>query len=281
MPEETTLRTPYLRLAARVWDPKDGLPVLALHGWLDNAASFDTVAPLLPGLRLVALDLPGHGYSEHRPPGVYYHFIDYVHDVVAAADALGWEQFALLGHSLGGAISSFVAGVIPDRITHLALIEGLGPISMKADASPAATAQAIEQMHELEKKPLPVYADLREASELRAAASGFSLEMATLLTARNVKPIAGGLTWRSDPRLLFKSLLYLTEEQVLAYLARIKAPCLVICGEAGYLRRRAHMAERYARVRKLEVQMMPGGHHLHLENPEPVAQVLSGFFGLA
>jgi pimeloyl-ACP methyl ester carboxylesterase len=253
--------------------------VLALHGWLDNAASFDAVAPLLPELRLVALDLPGHGHSGHRPPGVHYHFIDYIHDVVAAADALGWERFALLGHSLGGAIASFVAGVVPERILRLALIEALGPLSMKPDVNPAATQKALEQMGALDSKPLPVYADLREASGLRAVASGFSPAIATLLTIRNVKPVAGGLTWRSDPRLLFKSPLYLTEEQVLAYLVRIEAPCLVICAEHGYLRRRANMAQRYARVPALELKTMPGGHHLHLENPRAVAEVLGEFLG--
>ncbi|MEZ5601350.1 MAG: alpha/beta fold hydrolase [Candidatus Competibacteraceae bacterium] len=99
MSEELELQTPYLRLAARAWGPLDGVPVLALHGWLDNAASFDALAPLLPNTRLVALDLTGHGRSEHRPAGVHYHFVDFIPDVVAAADALGWNRFALLGHS--------------------------------------------------------------------------------------------------------------------------------------------------------------------------------------
>src|SRR5690606_31937171 len=50
-----------------------GMPrVLALHGWLDNAASFVPLAPLLPGLDLVAPDLPGHGRSTHLPPGTDY-----------------------------------------------------------------------------------------------------------------------------------------------------------------------------------------------------------------
>ena len=69
--EELELPTPYLRLTARAWGPTDGVPVLALHGWLDNAASFDALAPQLPETRLVALDLPGHGGSEPRPPGVH------------------------------------------------------------------------------------------------------------------------------------------------------------------------------------------------------------------
>lgn len=57
MVEELELQTPWLRLAARAWGPSGGLPVLAVHGWLDNAASFDVLAPLLPGMRLVAVDL--------------------------------------------------------------------------------------------------------------------------------------------------------------------------------------------------------------------------------
>ena len=58
---EIQLDTRQGRLAALGWR-QAGLPrVLALHGWLDNAASFAPLAPLLHGLDLVALDLPGHG----------------------------------------------------------------------------------------------------------------------------------------------------------------------------------------------------------------------------
>ena len=67
VPEEVEIQTSTLRLVAKCWGKPEGLPVLALHGWLDNAATFDHLAPFLPEFRLVSLDLPGHGFSDHRP----------------------------------------------------------------------------------------------------------------------------------------------------------------------------------------------------------------------
>jgi len=94
--------------------------VIALHGWLDNAASFSHLAPLLPGLRIVALDQAGHGHSSHRAPGSGYQLWDYALDVLLVADQLGWQKFALLGHSMGAIVSLLLAGAVPERISRLA-----------------------------------------------------------------------------------------------------------------------------------------------------------------
>ncbi|NJN48271.1 MAG: alpha/beta hydrolase [Candidatus Competibacteraceae bacterium] len=278
MPEEITIPTRYLKLAARAWGAVDALPVLALHGWLDNAASFDRLAPLLKGVRLVALDLPGHGLSEHRPAGMHYHFIDFIQDVVAAADALNWDRFALLGHSLGAGVASFVAATLPQRITQLALIEGLGPLSGNPGEGPAQLATSMTQMNQWERKNLPVYTNVDEAARARHELTGLSHEAAVIIAARGTKSMGSGLGWRSDPRLTLKSPIYLTEEQVLAFLGAIQAPTFLVRGESGYLLKREFMAKRYHQVANLTVKALPGGHHLHLENPEPVAHALNGFF---
>jgi len=277
MPVELALQTPYLRLSARAWGPSDGIPVLALHGWLDNAASFDALAPLLPELRLVALDLPGHGYSDHRPPGIHYHFVDYVPDVIAAADALGWERFGLLGHSLGGGIASFAAATLPERITAVAMIEGLGPPTSNPADGPPNLRKAIEKMQRLPHATPPLYPNLEAAIQARCEASDLSWSAAAILVDRSIRKVGAGYGWRTDARLRFVSPSYLSEAQILAYMERIEAPALLIRGADGYLVKRPYMQQRYARIARLTVETLAGGHHPHLENPVSCAYFLRHF----
>ena len=70
-PKELTFSTRYGEIAALQWGTGNPNKVLALHGWLDNAASFSHLAPLLleQQLEITAIDFPGHGWSDHRAPG--------------------------------------------------------------------------------------------------------------------------------------------------------------------------------------------------------------------
>jgi len=274
---EMTIATRTLRFSAKGWGRKGGLPVLALHGWLDNAASFDRLAPCLPDVNLVAVDMAGHGRSEHRPAGVRYHFIDYVDDVIGIANALEWKQFALLGHSMGAGVSSVVAGSFPERITHLLLLEGIGPMTREADKAVAAVALSVSQMQQFNGKKLPIYPDLESAVSARIRVGDMHPASVEILVRRSLVEVAGGLMWRSDPRLKMGSALYLVEEQVLAFLRSIKAPSLLITGRNGLLLHLDKLKERSAAIPHLKQVTLEGGHHLHLDDPEPAARAIEAF----
>jgi pimeloyl-ACP methyl ester carboxylesterase len=274
-PQEIVLDTPGARLAARVWGPADGVPALALHGWLDNAASFDGVAPLLPGLRLVCLDLPGHGLSDHLPPGQGYAFVDTVAHVHAATVALGWSTYTLLGHSLGAAVASVLAGAVPSRVQRLVLIEGLGPVTEEPKHAAERLARALDEEERKRGRTAPVYASREEAvRRLVGSMSKLTHAAAETLVARGLREVEGGFTWRSDPRLRLPSRLRLTEEQVVAFLRAIACPVLLVRGSEGFPFAPKPESARVAALREAKLVELPGGHHLHLDTPESVAAVI-------
>lgn len=274
---EISIKARNLIFAARRWGSADGLPVLALHGWLDNAATFDRLAPCLQGVHLIAIDLVGHGHSHHRPPGVKYHYVDYVDDVVAIAEALELERFGLLGHSMGAGISSLVAGVFPERVSHLMLIEGIGPMSRGAENTVEVLSRSIRQMSRYDEKKLPVYPDFDAAVAARIKVGDMQSESVQILVQRNLKGVPGGVMWRSDPRLKMGSSLYMMEEQVQGVLKGINAPTLLIQGEQGLLVHLGRLNERTACIDNIQQTVLKGGHHLHLDDPEPVAAVINRF----
>ena len=138
-----TLQTDELRftvndqqMVAKCWGDPDAKPVLALHGWLDNAATFNRLAPLLTDVRFISLDLMGHGLSAHRPASMPYYIWDNVQDLIVVADQLQLDTFTLLGHSMGASIATLFAGAFPQRVDKLVLIEGVAPmVTEPADAA--------------------------------------------------------------------------------------------------------------------------------------------------
>ncbi|MEH6471804.1 MAG: alpha/beta hydrolase [Halopseudomonas sp.] len=276
-PQEITIQTPYHQIAARAWGPETGRKVLAVHGWLDNAASFDLIAPLLPDLRIVAIDMPGHGRSSHRAAGVAYHFVDYVADVIAAADGLGWQRFSFISHSLGAGVSSVVSAIQPERIEQLVMIEGIGPYAAEANKAPEILAASIKQMARLGSRRTPIYPDLERMIKARVQVGDLGHASAKRLVERNSRRCEGGFSWTTDPRLTVATPLYLTEQQVFAHLGAIQAPSLLINADQGNITSRPGIEQRYAAMADLRIKTLPGGHHLHMESPAPVAQQIQAF----
>jgi pimeloyl-ACP methyl ester carboxylesterase len=272
------LELPHLRLAAREWGGGSGEPVLALHGWLDNAASFDTLAPLLPGLHLVAIDLPGHGRSQHRPPGVVHHFVDWVPEVAAAAGAMGWERFSLLGHSMGAGISSLVPAIFPDRVRRVVLLEGAGPLAADAGKAPEQLISALADEAKAHAAEPRIFPDLESAISARMRDTDLDAEAARRLVERGTENVGGGVRFIHDPRLKTRSRLRFTEDQVHAFLAAIRCPVLAVGATDGWPFPKELVEARLALIPNLERAVVEGGHHIHLTHPERVAPLVAGFF---
>jgi len=278
VPEELEIQTSNLRLSAKCWGNPEGMPVLAFHGWLDNAATFDHLAPYLKEFRLVSLDLPGHGLSEHRSSGSSYHFSDIIVDVLEVLHVLGWQRFSLLGHSMGAGVASYLAGTIPEKISSVILIEGLGSLAQKAEKMPEILRESAEQWQQLPHKKLPLYPDVETAVKVRHHVGGIEESSVRTLVARGLQPVDGGFTWRSDPRLKIKSRHYLTEDQACAFLEQITAPVLLIEAEnAKQDQWKELLLKRIPYIKNLQHRKVSGDHHLHLDNPQEVAVVIREF----
>lgn len=266
-------------LAARCWGDPSRPPLLALHGWLDNAGSFDALAPRLAGRwYVVALDLRGHGRSTHLPPGAWYHYVDAFDDLAAAFAHFGWTQAGLLGHSLGATLASLFAALYPERVSQLLLIEGLGPLSGLPDEALQRLRNGLDQRAGFaSRRPLRVFASLEDAVQARMKAGGLSAEAARPIVSRGVQAVDGGFSWSSDPRLTLASPMRFTEAEVLAMLGGIRAPTTLVLAEPAtpYLAAEM-MAQRAAQVPGIRVARRDGHHHLHLEQADAVAQVFHG-----
>ena len=269
--------TPYGRLTGLRGGA--GTPVLALHGWLDNAASWIPLSEHLQGIDLVALDLPGHGKSPHLPAGAEYSLAGTVHTVLDAADALGWERFALLGHSMGAAIGSIVAAAAPARITRFLAIEALGALADREDRTADRLREAVSARRALANKSLRVFPDRDAAIRARMQANGLTEPVARLLVERGTRTVPGGFEWSSDPRLTVSTPLRMTEGQVRDLVAHIECPVRVLYADpAPPYFPEALRRERAALLPKGEVVVLEGGHHLHMEDPGAVASAIGTFF---
>ena len=119
--KEINVPTPWGQLATKCWNlPSDDIrdlkasatsPVVCLHGWQDNAGTWDKLIPLLDrDVPFICLDFCGHGKSSPRPVGSSNDFPLNVCDLKRVLDFLGLDSGVnLMGHSMEfGAIGSDV-----------------------------------------------------------------------------------------------------------------------------------------------------------------------------
>ena len=251
-----------------------GRPVMLVHGFTANSDEVaGVIEPLAElGWHAVAPDLRGHGRSDRPTEAGAYSLELMAADVVALADWLGWDRFALLGHSMGGGVAQLIALDRPERLTGLVLASTFhGPvpgISMElvqlgcwvvreagmeglADAQAARRAENPESVAAFERlqEAIPGYA---EQSRARLVSTSPDMWMAMA------------------PR-------FVDQEDRLSRLAALDVPAAVIVGEFD-----ATMGDDCRRL----AAAIPGasltviagaGHVPQLEDPDAWWAAVSGF----
>lgn len=260
-----------LTLAECQWGFGD-IKVFALHGWQDNAASFTALGEALERAQsqcqLVAIDLPGHGHSDHFPESQFYNLWDYV-PVVVARLAMASQPVWLLGHSLGGMLSTLIAALRPDLVKGIITLDIVGLATDPAESQLARyVASLTEQLHPV--KPLMPAVSLAAAIARRARIGSPTTASANeLLSLRGAGPVGEGdnAEWQFylDPKVRIGSIWRMTEEQAKTMATRLNCPWHAILGESGFFTQK--IVERLRLELPITtVTWWPGGHHFHMES---------------
>jgi pimeloyl-ACP methyl ester carboxylesterase len=131
------------RVGTTTEGPEDAPAIFLVPGVPGTTRDYRYLAPLLSErLRVHRLDLPGYGSAA----GASWH--DYTPEgrarlVIAAADVLGAERFAVAGHSMGGPAAIATAAMVPHRITGLVTICSVGLRRHRGMALPPMGARAL------------------------------------------------------------------------------------------------------------------------------------------
>ncbi|MBW2939252.1 alpha/beta hydrolase [Zhongshania aquimaris] len=254
-----------LNIAAKLWGDDARLPVIALHGWLDNAASFDCIAAQLTDFQVLAIDLPGHGLSDHKPASGNYAIWDDLRVITAVVDQMGWSEFSVIGHSRGANISTLLSATLPDRVSHLICIDGLLPPPEPDSNFPLQLGRYITDFAD-SKSPRgdKGHASFEAAVAARIRATPMTAKAAALIVERaSVKTDDGRYYWRSDRRLKFASPVKLSLGQLQAALDAISSPALLISAKQGLGQWLPKWP--FDITKRFVVKEIEGQHHCHME----------------
>jgi pimeloyl-ACP methyl ester carboxylesterase len=297
-PKALRLRSHRIEIAALDYGNPGAPPMLLVHGMRDLAWSLDSIAQAFrERFRVVALDLRGHGDSDHVG---YYALPHFILDVRAAVRGLALERPVLVGHSFGGEVVAQYAGLFPEVPRAVVLIEGLGPPPWEGEGSREAgtfwARSMVERLDAIDPEGRPI-ASLDEATA-RIVASHPRLDpaRARFLAEQGVRAHpAGGLRWKWDPYLVttWGSFNFGQMEQMWS---RIAAPTLALNGarsgefwrrDLGVARRGGEL-EAYLAADELQrrldcfrdvecVEIEGAGHMVHFDAPDALNAALDEF----
>lgn len=233
--------------------------------------------------------MPGHGRSSHIPKGLPYHFMDGVCLIrFVISDYFKWKQpIKLLGHSFGSALSFVYAAVFPDEVLNFVSIDcSRHQMTVLPNRCAATLKETLNKIIDYEDKQPPEYTfdELLEKFH-KGHKSRLNKETCKILLSRGTTALSNGKVYFSrDVRLKLNACERLTLEDLLELASDIKCHVLSIQAENGIVKNdikgdiyRKTVEIMMKNSTKSEHVLLEGNHHLHLDNPVPVANEINRF----
>lgn len=265
-----------IRLAYQDWPGKEG-SILCIPSITGQKGSFRPLAERLsPRYRVLALDLRGRGESDKPESG--YGFAYHARDIVAFADALQIDTFALIGHSFGATTSSYTASIRPERVKALVLLDG-------GSEPPAETLQL---MYPSIKRLAKVYPSMDEYLAVQRSVvyhTPWTLGLERSLSEEMKQRPDGTVQSRSSASAIEHDLDMHFHYTVFFHLPELQCPVLLLrpseglLGKSGHVYSEAHAASIVKRIPRCRFETVNGGNHytmLMQDNP-PVAPFIEEF----
>ncbi|KAK6620266.1 hypothetical protein RUM44_006667 [Polyplax serrata] len=192
--EEIKIPVPWGHIAGKWWGDKNQIPVVALHGWQDNAGTFDRLIPLLNLSSVLAIDMPGHGHSSHLPAGKIYHVEDLIILLQRIIEDQKWGSVPLLTHSFGGNLGFAYASIFPEKVKYFISFDCARTlVTLYTYNTHATYSEAVESFLKVEKQKLKQSSPSYKLSEMikmtvdGSLGSVCSAESALVLLKRGAK----------------------------------------------------------------------------------------------
>ncbi|XP_053987442.1 probable serine hydrolase isoform X2 [Hylaeus volcanicus] len=288
--EEIEIPVPWGHVSGKWWGPRGIQPIVALHGRQDNAGSFDLLIPLLPDdISVLCVDMPGHGLSSHYPKGhFYYNYWDGIILLRRIMTHFSWSKVKLLGHSLGGAISFLYAASYPDDVELLISLDIAAPTVKGVAKITQATGDTIDKFLKYEMQESSNIPSYTYDEALDIVYDGYkgsiTKESAVILMKRGTRPSGepDRYCFSRDVRLKASLLNMPSIDLMLSYAARIKCAYLNIRAVNGLVYDQAEhyddiLNEIKVGAKRFEFHVVEGTHHVHLNNPERIATIITKF----
>jgi pimeloyl-ACP methyl ester carboxylesterase len=258
------------RLSALLWGSAPPEVVL-LHGGAQNAHTWDTVALAL-GLPLAAIDLPGHGHSDHRDDGPFSPRENAI-DVAVAIRALAPDARLVVGMSLGGLTAIALTAHAPDLVRKLTLVDVTPGVDRDKAAPIAQFISGPESFDSFDEI-------LARTIEFNPTRSESSLRRGVLHNA--VARDDGRWVWRyQHPGMAENADIPADFATLWDDVGRIDVPVLLVRGAAnGTVVDDADETELLRRLPTARVELVDGaGHSIQGDKPVELAAILDDFLG--